>query len=376
MIQSVTKLNLVSRFWKWIHKLHRILGLMLGLYILGMGLTGMLLSLRQPVDQWLSPPFHRLPQAGSPSRMTLQQAIDTAITSMGDVSLKQIILPQRDDQPIWIYVADNVSPNSEVLEVSADPRDGSVLATRIPKGGFFHVVYELHTEWFIHRWGKSITGLLAIPTMLLMVTGLMAWWPRGSVRFKTRFTINRQSTRRMIFDTHGIIGAVTFIPQMLLIISGFGLAFYLQLAALLQTGITGQPIDPFPRPPISDKAHAPLQDYVQAVQTQMPDAYVERIDWPRRDGMPVVIRGKYPNDPFGRGEILFVMLDWETADIIWTEDPRKPRPGLAIMAFTIPIHFGEWGGLPVRLFYAVLGLLFASQALTGCWLWYQRKWAK
>ena len=292
---------------------------------------------------------------------------------MGAVTLNRIVLPQHKDQPLWMYVTPTDTENASVLEVSVDPRNGNVLDQRIPKGSFFHVIYELHTEWFIHRWGKAITGILALPTMLLMVTGLMAWWPRGRVRWKTRLSINRQSSRRMIFDLHGIVGAVFFLPQMALIISGFGLAFYLQFAALLQVGITGENIDPFPRPAISDKAHAPLQDYVQAVQTQMPDAYVERIDWPRRDGMPVVVRGKYPDDPFGRGEILFVMLDWETARILWTEDPRKPRIGLAIMAFTIPIHFGEWGGLPVQLFYAVLGLLLTSQVISGCWLWYQRK---
>jgi uncharacterized iron-regulated membrane protein len=349
------------------------LGLALMLYILGMGVTGMLLSLRQPIDALLSPAFHRLTSAQTkPVPTTLQKVVDNALFSLGDVALRQVILPEHDDQPIWLYVQGKAKTD-EVMEVSVDPRNGDVLGKRIPKGTFFHWVYELHTEWFVHRWGKVITGVLALPTMLLLVTGLMAWWPRGNVRWKTRFSINRQSRRRMVFDLHGLVGALFFAPQMLLVISGFALAFYLQLAAVLQVGITGKPIDPFPRPPISTQPALPMQDYVNAVATAMPDAYVERIDWPRRDGTPVVIRGKYPDAAFGRGEILFAMLDWETAQIIWVEDPHKPRIGLAIMAFSIPIHFGEWGGLPVRLFYAVLGLLLVLQAMTGGWLWYQRK---
>ena len=355
------------------------LGLTLAIYILVMGVTGMLLSLRLPVDRWITPAFHQLsPSPESSENLTLQQAVDAALLELGDAKLRQIILPDEPQKPLWIYVTGFKSDNhsdDEATQVSIDPRDGKVLAHRIPKGQFFHWVYEMHTEWFIHGWGKYLSGLLALPTMLLLVTGLMAWWPRGKIPWSARLKIKRTSTRRMIFDMHGLAGASLFIPQMLLVISGFGLAFYLQFAALLELGITGKPIDPFPRPAISQQAHLPLQDYVAAVKTRTPDAYIERIDWPKRPGTPIVIRGKYPNDTFGRKEILFVMLDWETAKPIWIEDPRKPRIGLAIMAVTIPVHFGEWGGLPVRLFYAILGLILATQAITGCWLWYQRKFA-
>jgi uncharacterized iron-regulated membrane protein len=61
------------------------------------------------------------------------------------------------------------------------------------------------------------------------------------------------------------------------------------------------------------------------------------------------------------GRVLTVRRAWQAA---W------PAQWEALMA---PLHFGTFGGWPVRVLYVVVGLTPGLLALTGFALWYRRR---
>lgn len=111
-----------------------------------------------------------------------------------------------------------------------DPYTGRVAGEKehLP---FFEVMFKLH-RWlldFPHEgegiwWGKLIVGVSTLMFLFVLISGLIAFWPRTTRGLRKQLTIHlRRGRHRRWFDLHTIGGAYLFV--LLLAMAGTGLTW-------------------------------------------------------------------------------------------------------------------------------------------------------
>jgi uncharacterized iron-regulated membrane protein len=65
-------------------------------------------------------------------------------------------------------------------------------------------------------------------------------------------------------------------------------------------------------------------------------------------------------------------VDPYTGKVVKVEGWHTRTSGDRVMAWIGPLHTGNFGGMPVKLLYAVIGLAFPALFLTGFVMWWLR----
>ncbi|MGE0161476.1 MAG: PepSY-associated TM helix domain-containing protein, partial [Gemmatimonadales bacterium] len=144
----------------------------------------------------------------SPSALT---ASVEAATS-GDVV--QFVLPDRPDRSVRMLVAVDGEPRS----VYADPYDGAVLGST-PYGGVMYTIRKIHSLQLFGFWASSVVEAVAGWVLVLVVTGVFLWWPRGASGGVV--TVRTPATRRTFWrDLHAVTGALSGAVIAFLVITG------------------------------------------------------------------------------------------------------------------------------------------------------------
>lgn len=226
--------------------------------------------------------------------------------------------------------------------------------------------------------GLTLVGALGALLLGLVLSGVLAH-PRI---FRDAFTLRRGAGRLTTVDLHNRLAVWSAPFHAVLALTGAMLGLATLLAVLLAG--SGQAEDThavfapvFGDEAPADLAPAPLADLV-AVQRAM-----------RSDHAAVPLHYLIVHDPATRGQHVTAIAR-PSDRLIFGEyyhfDPQGRflgNTGLAegklsqqLAASIYGLHFGDWGGLPVKLVYALLGSLLALVVATGPRIWLARQRAR
>jgi uncharacterized iron-regulated membrane protein len=141
------------------------------------------------------------------------------------------------------------------------------------------------------------------------------------------------------------------------------------LAYWQMTEISGM-IAPWKDKP-SPRVVAPVDDAVRAAQAAAPDMVVRFVAFP---GTPftspyhymVFLRG---HDPLTARLLKPVLVDAETAHV--TETRNLPWY-LTALLLSQPLHFGDYGGIPLKILWALLDIITIAVLISGLYLWWKK----
>lgn len=114
--------------------LHRYAGIIAGILLVIISITGILLIFAEQVDSFLNAQLLKV--TPNSSQINIQTVIDTAQKSYPDFQVHRIILPQKNDQ---VYTVMMNSPEDEFRDVYLNPYSGEITGSRPWKesvGGF------------------------------------------------------------------------------------------------------------------------------------------------------------------------------------------------------------------------------------------------
>jgi uncharacterized iron-regulated membrane protein len=106
----------------------------------------------------------------------------------------------------------------------ADPLDatdtGSTTAFRLVT-----TLIELHKEFLAGRTGRTVNGLGACAVVLMVLTGLVLWWP-GIARWRRSLVLStRVGWKRFTWDLHSMVGIWSACFMLVFAVSGIYLCF-------------------------------------------------------------------------------------------------------------------------------------------------------
>ena len=187
--------RLYRTIWRW----HFYAGLFVVPMVLVLALTGSIYLFKPQLDRWEERAFHGLPTAGavSPNRQA-----EAALASQPGASLYAYRLPERPGDAAMIHLG---LPDGGMRDVFVSPQ-GEVLGSLKPEQRFSETIKRLHGSLMIGKVGDWLVELAASWAIVMIVTGLYLWWPRGRGAAGVIWPRLRAGRRVFWRDLHAVTG--------------------------------------------------------------------------------------------------------------------------------------------------------------------------
>lgn len=338
--------------------IHRWAGGILGLLLAVIGLSGAILVWE---DDWIGVPGAREPYSGH--TVDLARALDLAANT--NSSLARLTFASRD---FGLHQAAYRDGSGAYIDQSGTRVADWVRQWERPELWLF----DLHHHLFLDETGETVTGVLGLVGVLFVVTGIVLWW-RTRRTFRLRIWPARM-TRSAIVRQHRDIGIV--VAPLLLIVMGTGslMVFDGLSEILLAPWRTAAKVDQKSKLNAAAQRPAASGDWKMAFDEaarQFPDAEFRRVQFPKKDGDPVVLRLRQPEEwtPNGR---TYLRFDPETRHIIGVDDPLRGDAAQAIEEKFYPLHAAKVGGSAWKLIVSVSGVVLAMLGLLASYSFWFR----
>lgn len=249
-----------------------------------------------------------------------------------------------------------------------DDRTGMPLASEPAEGGFTDTLAELHRDLCVGTAGDLLLGLVALAFMSSLASGVVVYAP---LLRRVGFGVLRAQRRRVLqLDLHNLAGMVCLLWALLVGATGFVNTLEAPLFAAWDSDTLERLLEPHRgKPPIVVRSS--VDAALATARAALP-------------GMRPTSVG-FPESAFAsprhyliwmRGESLFtsrmftpVLVDAESGALA---SARAFPWYLSALELSRPLHFGDFGGLSLKLFWALMDGLLLLVLATGLYLWMRR----
>lgn len=372
---------MTMRFRTTLRRLHLWLGLSLGLLFSLLGLTGSALVFYIEIDAALHPAQAAQPEASAPdwSSSKWDRALAAGRARWSDPAGTWSFEAdgQRGDIAARYYPpAHGAGHHHAEREMVWFSPDGARIVRVDPWGGYaMSWIYELHANLLAAEPGRQVSGWSGVVILALLVTGLIAWWPRGSWRKALAFKRGAGSMRRL-YDIHKLAGVGSMALLFLLVGTGIFLALP-DVKTDVLTAVAGAP-DPQPDPQSAAATgkQISIAQALASARRAMPGGTLAFIDVPAAGTDPFRMRIQAPGDPHRRFASSFVYVDQYSGRVLAIHDVRRGNTSTTIATWIRALHDGSVGNLAGRILALLLGFVPLALFITGFLHWRRRNAAR
>jgi uncharacterized iron-regulated membrane protein len=192
---------------RWIRLAHLVLGLASGLVVVVIGTTGCLLAFEKEIEDFTQP-YRFAPAARDP--LPPSALIEAARASVPGLTPSAVhhYAPGRAATVEFYRYADG--KDEYWTEVYLDPANGRVLRVvdHLKEFDFFAFVLDGHTHlWLPREVGRFLVGSATLAFVLLMLSGIVLWWPRNAAARAQRLKVKwNTGWKRRRYDLHVVLG--------------------------------------------------------------------------------------------------------------------------------------------------------------------------
>jgi uncharacterized iron-regulated membrane protein len=262
--------------------------------------------------------------------------------------------------------------------VFLDPYTGEIQFVENTKYEFFQVVLQLHMNLLL---GKKIGALLVniatIVFLVLLVTGMVLWWPRNWKWKNIRRAIWLNTSvkwKRLVYDLHNVSGFYSLFFAIILSFTGlvFGLesvkknyaAFFNQFSdAAIKKEKQTQSIPGIFADPLDNAFHYTLANNSQA------DMMSIRLRNSNQNQHDIQVRLK----PNRTGSFRWYYFDGSGTQIKEIRSGSTLALGDRLVTLNFDLHTGSIGGIPTRILAFIVSLIGAALPVTGYIMWWNKR---
>lgn len=350
----------MEKHWsKQLFAVHRITGLLAGAFLLLMSLSGSILVFTEEIDHVLyKTAYHVTPGT---QRQPLQSLYQTTQQSLpGNPYLLFVKIPQQPDQSVVLRA--EYKPDHKVY-VFIDPYTGKILRQHSNTGYFTGWLLYLHFTLLSGTNGARVILIVGILLLLSLLTG--TWIYRKAFGKVLRFQVKPEwhNRKRRWRNLHRIVGVWAILFNLLIVITGIMIELKV-LDSRKQKEAKAVPI----------AATITFEQLLAKAQQAVPDFEAAGIRPPKKAGDPIRILGHTPGQPEWAAYSTSVFFDSNTGSISKITDFRRASFPEKLQAMVSPLHFGNYGGIPLKIIYCIFALTPGILSLSGFLIWFRRKY--
>lgn len=360
---------------KIIGKVHLWLGFTSGIIVVVIALTGCLYAFQAEISAMAGKSYRKVAPQNA-SYLPPTQIKEVAVKQLPDKHLHGVKYGARDE-------AAEVSFFSEeyYYVVYVNPYSGELLKVKNMDRDFFRQVLLGHYYlWLPPAIGQPITIVATIIFVVMMITGLILWWPRNKAASKQRFSIKWSAAwRRKNYDLHNVLGF--YMTWVAIIMAITGLMFGWQLLAKAIYKTAGGKKSLIYQEPFSDTTKIaqgvllPVDKLWVQMQQEHRDARIIEMHFPDNNKSPLLVEVNTNADTYWKTDyIFFDQYSMKELPVDHIYSRLKDAKGAdKLMRMNYDIHVGAIWGLPGKILAFCASLIAASLPITGFMIWWGRR---
>ena len=356
-----------------IRKAHLWLGLASGLVVFIVSITGAIFvfqeEIREATEPWLKVPVATKPALPPSQLQATMQRNHPGLTSPW-------LMYMGPARSAIVYGTDKAGGSYAAF---IDPYTGEELYYKNLGGDFFTIVQEIHMYLLLPvAVGEWVVGIGVLIFVVMLITGIVLWWPKRKKDRHRSFTIKWNGRwRRVNYDLHNVLGFYTASIALVLALTGLAMSFeWVRDSAYLTANlgssfpeektppkVTAQPTGT-PNQPLIDQFYAqirrdsPTAEMLFVAAPTAPDQPAYSIAY--RTSLLYSHRDEYYFHPTS-GQLLKAI-----------PDASKSR-GQKLIDANYDIHTGQILGLGGKIIAFIVSLISASLPVTGTLVWWGKR---
>ena len=360
--------NKTIKAWAWLHKWS---SLVCTAFMLLLCSTGLPLIFHHEIGHLLGTEVEAREMPADTPRLSLDKVLAIARAEHPDRVVQYASQPEDSPYLWFVTMTPTPAPTDDFRSVAVDARTGEVYERPRVDQGFMWVMFKLHVDLFAGLPGMLFLGLMGFLLLVAIVSGAVLYSPFmrkldfGTVRCERR-------VRLKWLDLHNLLGIVTLV--WLFVVGATGMLNtwadlmvkywqHDQLSALLA------PYQGQPTVPLAERGS--VQVGLDKALAQLPGKELSFVAFPGTaysspHHTTFFLRG---NEPLSARLLQPVLVDARTLAV--TSSPELPWYLTALLV-SQPLHFGDYGGLPMQILWAVLDIASIIVLGSGLYLWLRK----
>ncbi len=353
--------------WAWVHKWS---SLVCTAFMLLLCLTGLPLIFAHEIDHLLGNEVEAPELPANTPYASMDKLLQNAKALYPNL-VTQFAFREIDDDKTWtISLGKTATSEDDTKFVKLDARTAKVLQEPKFDEGFIHIMFRLHVDLFAGLPGMLFLGLMGVLLVVAIISGVVLYAP---FMRKLEFgEIRRDRTPKLKrLDTHNFLGVVTLVWALVVGTTGVINAWadlVIKYWQFDQMSAMTAPYKGLPPP----KTFGSLQAAVDTAQAREPHMKLGFIAFPGTDFSSPHHYGMFMRGDSPITSRLFkpVLIDAQTEKLT---DSREVPWYLATLLISQPLHFGDYGGMPLKIIWTILDIFTIVVLWTGLMLWWKKR---
>jgi uncharacterized iron-regulated membrane protein len=378
---------------KWSAKLHLWFGLSIGIIVFIVSLSGTLYVFKDEIQNQLRKNViflnaetisqKPLPINVLKEKVTLTLKEQYPVTSVEiplDKNKSYEFLFYEKDKNAWNYF-DEIKINKLVY---VNPYNGEILGVYNEKYDVFPILKSIHWSLLLKTdWGKYVVGIPVVLFIIMLITGIILWWPKNKNARKGRFRFNWKNIttwKRKNYDLHNILGFYASFIALILSISGiyFSFPWVKNAFNLVLSGSIELPKEKEIKSPDSVLSVNKSAFDITARETKKlyssSSSFRIPLNGKNKKGkelknIPVTVYGE--NGSFAiRNQVVF---DKYSGKLLLNKPHQQLTNAEKYANANYDIHTGSYFGIFGKIIWFITGLICTSLPVTGFLIWLGKK---
>ena len=305
--------------------LHRWLGIVFGVFISIICLTGAMIVFQDEIKTVINTRFHNLSISSDAVALPPDSLAVLVQTQADSLTLVELQMPYRLTDAAVAQFAETGRKKLFVSAVTGEvlgwEREAKLLTfAKNAHRYLLNVPSEPHEGMSV---GRFIVGTTAIVFTLILLTGLFLWFPLNKKMLRNRLTVaTGKGWHRFLYDSHVVLGFYALVFLLLMSLTGPSWSFHWYRAGAMK--VLGGDVS--------------LMEH----------------------------HGQFEQEQQERTEVRFTQAHDPNEKVVHNEH------GLQAQRILFTLHTGTWGGLITKILYFLAALIGACLPWTGYYLWWKR----
>ncbi|MBI6818895.1 PepSY-associated TM helix domain-containing protein [Pseudomonas syringae] len=340
-------------------------------FLLMLAVTGLPLIFHHEIDHLLGDAPHYKEMPADTPRLDLEQLARAAEAHRPGEVMQYFGWDDEDPNGVMAITAATAGtePNSSHT-FALDARTGEALEMPSANGGFMMVMLRLHVDLYANLPGKLLLAFMGLLFVVAIVSGTVLYAPFMRKLEFGQVRVNKSRRTRWL-DLHNLIGVVTLTWALVVGVTGVISACADLLIASWRNDALATMIAPYKdAPPLSQRA--PATRLLEIAESAAPGMQADFIAFPgtrfsSEHHYAVFLKG---NTHLTAHLATPVLIDARTLQV--TAVVERPWY-MDALGMSQPLHFGDYGGMPMKILWAVLDVLTIIVLGSGVYLWWVRR---
>lgn len=351
---------------------HKWTSLVCTLFLLMLCITGLPLIFHEEIDHFFEEETQAPPMPAGTPQASLDRIVDAALSERPDAVIR-FMFWDNEEHPNMSFVSMAKSmdaPPDEFISLVIDSRTAALLDAPEPDRGFMYIMFKLHVDLFAGLPGMLFLGFMGLLFVVAIISGLVLYAP--FMRKLDFGTVRRQRSSRLKWlDLHNLLGAVTLVWALVVGLTGsINTLSQIVVGYWQQDQLAAMAADYQDRP--APQQLGSLQAAVNTANAAVQDMHLSFIAWPgsqfsSKHHYAIFYKG---DTPLTSRLLQPVLVDAQDGELL----PPQPTPWyVTTLLLSQPLHFGDYGGMPLKIIWALLDLATIVVLGSGLYLWLGRR---